>query len=108
MADKNNMQQEHLPGVFPATKKSGEVYFRASLTYRRKHISLGSFSFAEDAHKAYLEGMRILNDSEIDFHEYYTASPLSFEKWISLLNFRDNGIYFGHPIYVGQKLFFML
>ena len=96
----------NLPGVYPAQKKNGETYYRASITYRAKHISLGSFSLAEDAHKAYLEGMRILNDSEIDFQEYYTASPLSFEKWISLLNFRDNGIYFGNPIYMGQRLFY--
>lgn len=31
-------------GVFPARKKNGEVYYRASLTYKRKHISLGSYS----------------------------------------------------------------
>jgi len=106
MEKKDELQQNHLPGVFPATKKSGEVYFRASLTYRQKHISLGSYDTATEAHEAYLEGNRIISNKELDFHDYRKSSPLSFEKWISLLNFRDNGIYFGNPIYMGQRLFY--
>ena len=42
-----------LPGVYLATKKDGTVYYRSSITYRSKHISLGSFSTEEDAHCAY-------------------------------------------------------
>ena len=106
MEKKDELQQNHLPGVFPATKKSGEVYFRASLTYRQKHISLGSFATASEAHAAYLEGTRIINKTELDIHDYRKSSPLSFEKWICILNFRDNGIYFGNPIYMGQRLFY--
>lgn len=106
MEKKDELQQNHLPGVFPATKKSGEVYFRASLTYRQKHISLGSFATASEAHAAYLEGTRIINETELDIHDYRKSSPLSFEKWICILNFRDNGIYFGNPIYMGQRLFY--
>ncbi len=96
----------HLEGVFPATKKSGEVYFRASLTYRRKHISLGSYTTPETAHQAYLEGLKLLSDTSINLNSYRSISPLTFEKWVCLLNFRDNGIYFGNPIYMGQKLFY--
>ena len=106
MEKKDELQQNHLPGVFPATKKSGEVYFRASLTYRQKHISLGSFATASEAHAAYLEGTRIINETELDIHDYRKSSPLSFEKWICILNFRNNGIYFGNPIYMGQRLFY--
>lgn len=98
--------QKHYEGVFPATKKSGEVYYRASLTYRRKHISLGSSTTAEEAHKAYLEGCRILQDTSVDLLQYKKTSPLPFEKWVCLINFRDNNIYFGNPIYIGQKLFY--
>lgn len=104
-ANEPNMQK-HFEGVFPATKKSGEVYFRASLTFRRKHISLGSSSTAEQAHQAYLEGCRILQDPSIDLMQYKKNSPLPFEKWVCLINFRDNNIYFGSPIYIGQKLFY--
>lgn len=107
-SNRNSQQTEpkHYEGVFSATKKSGEVYFRASLTYRSKHISLGSFSTPEDAHKAYLEGTRLLSDRTLTLNSYRKTSPLAFEKWVCLLNFRDNGIYFGNPIYMGQKLFY--
>lgn len=101
--DKND---NHYEGVFSATKKNGEVYFRASLTYRRKHISLGSFPTPEDAHQAYLEGLQLLSDTTLTLTDYRKASLLSFEKWVCLLNFRDNGIYFGNPIYMGQRLFY--
>lgn len=93
-------------GVSPALKKNGEVYFRASLTRKRKHISLGSFSEASGAHAAYLEGMRLLDDRSLSPESYQSSSPLSFEKWISLINFRDNGIYFSNPIYIGRRLFY--
>ncbi len=103
----DNKQQNNTPeGVCPATKKDGTPYFRASLTYRRKHISLGSYDTPTEAHTAYLEGQRLLNDTSVDLMDYHVTSPLSFEKWVCLLNFRDNGIYFGKPIYMGQKLFY--
>ena len=38
-----------LPGVYIAYKKNGTAYYRASITYRNKHISLGSFHTEEDA-----------------------------------------------------------
>lgn len=98
--------ENHYEGVFSAVKKSGEVYFRASLTYRRKHISLGSFAAPEEAHAAYLEGTKLLSAPSLTLLSYRDSSPLPFEKWVSLVNFRDNGIYFGNPIYVGQRLFY--
>lgn len=109
--DKNifydNIQNNiHLKGVFPAQKKDGTPYFRASLTYRRKHISLGSYDTPEAAHQAYGEAVQLLSQPEITLLKYQETSPLSFEKWVCLLNFRDNGIYFGTPIYMGQKLFY--
>lgn len=93
-------------GVFPATKKNGEVYFRASLTHKRKHVSLGSFSTAEEAHAAYLEGLQILKDSSYTISRYSKKSSLAFEKWVCLINFRDNGLYFGNPIYMSKRMFY--
>lgn len=95
----------HYEGVFSAVKKNGETYFRASLTHRRKHISLGSFSTPEAAQAAYREGCDLLKDSARTLAHYTADSPLSFEKWVSLINFRDNGLYFGKPIYVGLRMF---
>ena len=36
-----------LKGVFPATKKDGTIYYRTSINYSGKHISLGSFASEE-------------------------------------------------------------
>ena len=102
----DNSENTHYAGVFPAVKKNGETYFRSSLTYRRKHISLGSFMTPESAHDAYTEGIRLLNTPQISLESYTASSPLPFEKWVSLLNFRDNGIYISNPIYMGQRFFY--
>ncbi len=102
----SSFPEKHYEGVFSAVKKSGEVYFRASLTFRRKHISLGSYETPEKAHEAYLEGSRLLTDPGIPLLSYRSSSPLPFEKWVCLINFRDNNLYLGNPIYIGQKLFY--
>ena len=83
-----------LSGAFSAKTKDGTIYYRSSLTYKRKHISLGSFPTEEEAHLAYKEGTSLLSESEITL-ENYTAyiKLLDFAKAITLLNFRDNGVY---------------
>lgn len=95
-----------LPGVYTAKKKDGSLYYRGSITYKNKHISLGSFPSEEAAHKAYLEADRLLKNSSISLDEDYSeASPLSFEKWVVLTNFRDNGMYIKTPIYMKKRFF---
>lgn len=95
-----------LPGVFSATKKDGTIYFRASLTYRTKHISLGSYDTEEDAADAYLEACRIISDSRITIDSIFLLKGvLSYDKRIVLLNFRDNQIYFNNPIYLRKGYF---
>ena len=42
-------------GVYTATKKDGTLYYRSSITFQNKHISLGSFSSEDLAATAYLE-----------------------------------------------------
>jgi len=95
-----------VPGVFEAKKKNGEVYYRASLTHQRKHISLGSFENEKVAHRAYLEASLLLRNPALTILQYHENSALPFEKWVILVNFRDNDIYLGNPIYIGQKLFY--
>lgn len=95
-----------LPGSFQAQKKDGTIYFRSSITYKNKHISLGSFSTEEEAHNAYLEAGNLLTIAELTLDNYTENSFLNFEKWVVLLNFRDNNIYFGTPIYVRPKFFY--
>ncbi len=98
--------ESKLPGVFITTKKDLTIYYRASLTYRRKHISLGSFDTMIKAHLAYREAQEILKDTSRTVDDYSPNQILSFEKWISLINYRDNNIYFCNPIYTRQKFFY--
>lgn len=96
-------------GVYETTKKNGTPSFRASFTYKGKHISLGSFPTKESAHRAYLTAELLLRSPEgnlLSVGDYASVGrPLSYEKWIILLNLRDNGIYFKTPIYLYSRYF---
>lgn len=95
-----------LPGVSTATKKDGTVYYRCGITYRNKHISLGSFSTESDAAMAYQDALRLLSDPNITILTLPdTPLTLSFEKSVILLNFRDNGLYVKNPIYLRKGYF---
>lgn len=95
-----------LPGVYTTKKKNGELLYRSSITYQGKHISLGSFPSEEIAHLAYLEAHRLFEGEIEDLSSYSSfRCHLPFEKWVTILNFRDNGIYFKTPIYLKHKYF---
>lgn len=98
-----------LPGVYTATKKNGEIYYRSSVTFHQKHISLGSYSTEEDASSCYSQALSILNSSitldECLSSQYLNESCLDFSRIISLINFRDNRVYFKNPIYLYKKYF---
>lgn len=97
---------EKLAGVFTATKKDGSTYYRANITIKNKHISLGSYDDACSANKAYLEASEIFN-SDITIDDYSSKKyTLSFLKFVILINFRDNHIYFKTPIYLYKKYFY--
>ncbi|MBQ6441780.1 MAG: hypothetical protein IJJ13_04215 [Lachnospiraceae bacterium] len=94
------------PGVYPAKKTDGTPYFRASLTFRGKHISLGSFSTEAAANRAYRQGKSILTETKVQIDDHASfPSTLPLEKLISLLNFRDRGLYFKTPIYLRTNYF---
>lgn len=97
-----------LAGVYRAKKKDGTTYYRSSITYSGKHISLGSFNTERAAHKAYTQAGVILHDTSYTLSDYRENedAPLSFSKWIVLINFRDNGIYIKTPIYLHEKYFY--
>lgn len=95
-------------GVFRATKKDGSIYYRSSITLRNKHISLGSFDTEEKAHTAYKTASSVITSNEKITPDDYSVEKypiLDFRKWISLINFKNNGIYSKTPIYL-QKNFF--
>ena len=96
---------EKLAGVYETKKKNGEIYYRSSLTYQGRHISLQSFDDPHKAHLCYKEAQNCLRDTDITL-ENYSPKYLTFEKLVCLLNFRDNHLYFSTPIYMTRKFFY--
>lgn len=92
-------------GVYITTKKDRSISYRVSLTHRGRHISLGSYSNGELAHKVYNEGRHIIEESSITKNDYSVVWDIPHSKFICLVNFRDNGIYFPTPIYLHKKYF---
>lgn len=99
-----------LPGTYLIKKKDSTPLYRASVTVRGRHISLGSFATEELAHRAYLEAGQLLSSPRAFFSlaEDYSRvhAVLPFDKWVVLLNFRDHGVYSKTPIYL-QKHYFL-
>lgn len=95
-------------GVFPATKKDGSIYYRSSITLHGKHISLGSFDTEKDAHTAYQTAYAVITSEQSITPDDYSAAHfpvLSFQKWIVLINYKNNGIYSKTPIYLREHFF---
>lgn len=94
-----------LDGVYYTELKNGTKNYRASITYKTKHISLGSFTNPEAANAAYMDAKSIIS-SDCGVDQYNNSMNISFEKYIVLINYRDNNIYFTTPIYLGKKMFY--
>ncbi len=92
-------------GVFEARKKDNTIYYRSSFTYKNKHISLGSFDTPKEAHLAYMEAGRLTRNTNLTLSKYNKKKHLTFSKWVTIINFRDNGYYFKTPIYMKKKYF---
>lgn len=89
-------------GVYVAKKKSGEIYYRASITYKNKHISLGSFEESSKANEAYNYASYLVNGKQ-GIDDYIEDCPVSFDKYVLLINYRDNDIYLPNPIYIRKN-----
>ncbi|MDO4166261.1 MAG: hypothetical protein Q4D32_02530 [Eubacteriales bacterium] len=95
-------------GVFRTQKKDGSIYYRSSITFRAKHISLGSYDQESQAHQAYITASTVLSaatDYQPDDYQERLFPALPFRKWISLINFKNNGIYCKTPIYLRSNFF---
>ena len=94
-----------LPGVYTTRLKDGTASYRAGITVKSKHISLGSFDNPDDASGAYRDALYTLK-SDCTIEDYEKISiHLPFKKYVILINLRDNGIYFNTPIYLYKKYF---
>lgn len=94
----------NLPGVYQSSKKDGTLYYRSSITFKNKHISLGSYSNEDEAHKCYLCAKEITTNLTTIL-DYHPSLPIRFDKWVSLINYRDHSYYFKNPIYLSKKHF---
>lgn len=93
-------------GVYLAEKKNGNLYYRASITYKGKHISLGSYRSEAEANKAYQLAVEVLTCGFVwSIDNYPEHCTLPFEKFVVLVNVRDNKLYFKNPIYLKKQYF---
>lgn len=92
-------------GIYKTTKKDGSLSYRSSITVRGKHISLGSFSTEADAAKVYEEARQLISCAQITPDAYKDSYTLPYTKFISLVNYRDSGLYFPTPIYLRKNYF---
>lgn len=95
-----------LAGAFESKLKNGTTYYRSSITYKNKHISLGSYKTELEAHEAYLIAKELINNKNLTVDSYRTDMTLDFEKYVSVINFRDTKVYFKNPIYL-EKTYFL-
>lgn len=93
-------------GLYKTQKKNGQTYYRVSITYHGKHISLGGYEEEACARLVYEKAWEILKTPSLSIVDYSDEYPIPFDKWVSLINFRDNGMYFSNPIYIRSRMFF--
>ena len=94
-----------LAGAFKAKLKNGKYYYRSSVTYKNKHISLGSYDTEDRAHAAYKVAKDIIANKNITIDAYRTDTPLDFDKFVIMINFRDNNVYIKNPVYLEKTYF---
>ena len=106
MNELKNPDNSNLPkGVYITVTPAGKTLYRASVTHRGRHISLGSYPSVKKAHSAYLSAAQILQNNSITLNDFQDFRALKYEKAVSLINFRDNGLYFRTPIYLRKDHF---
>ena len=93
-------------GISISRYRNGQEYYRVSITFRSRHISLGSTSDASEAGKIFEAG-RLALYSEMKLSDWSEGlmSPLPFHRYVSLLNFRINGIYIKNPVFLRKSYF---
>lgn len=95
-----------IKGAYEARKKDGTIYYRSSISFHNRQISLGGYETREDAGRAYEEARQIIEEKEQLLPEDYPEDAvLPFQKWVVLLNFHNNHIYIKTPIYLKERYF---
>ncbi len=99
------MKNKNVVGVYATKLKDGTPSYRASITFRGKHIALGSYDDEKKAGKVYREASKILSDNFRTISSYTSKMSIPFDKYVSLINYRDKGMYIATPIYLENRFF---
>ena len=93
-----------LAGAFKAQLKNGKYYYRSSVTYKNKHISLGSYDTEDQAHNAYRVAKEIIRNKSITIDAYRTDTALDFDKFVykHLQKVENNPVVFGRQYCVDK------
>ena len=92
-------------GVYTTKRKDGSTYYRVSITIGGRHISLGSYDDISTAGAVYTEAGQIMNSGYgIDDYAMHNFN-IPFRKYVVLINYRDNKIYFKTPVYLSKNYF---
>ena len=97
-------------GIYRTQLKDGSPSYRVSFYHEKKHIAIGSYPSGKEAQDALDEALRFYDDSSITIDNFSThLFFISPDKAVSILNHRDNGVYFRTPIYLmnGYFLYFL-
>ena len=93
-----------MKGVYTARKKDNSIYYRVSLTYKGKHISLGSYDNVCLAEQVYRDGRTVIEAALLP-EDYSSNMSIPHDKFIVLSNFVNNGLYIPTPIYLRKQFF---
>lgn len=89
-----------MPYIYPATNMRYRVYY----LYKTKKIYIGLYHTYEKALLAY-QFIENIFTSSISLKDYTPDCPITFEKFVACINFRDNHMYFKTSIYVQSDHF---
>ena len=93
-------------GIYKTALKDGTASFRVSFYHAKKHIAIGSYSDEKAAGAALKEALALYDDKTITIWNFrHFISEVSSDKAVSILNHRDNHVYFKTPIYLMQGYF---
>lgn len=93
-------------GIYKTALKDGTDSFRVSFYHAKKHIAVGSYSDEKTAETALKEALALYDDKTITIWNFrHFISEVSSDKAVSILNHRDNHVYFKTPIYLMQGYF---
>ncbi|MGN0240765.1 MAG: hypothetical protein ACI4CS_03680 [Candidatus Weimeria sp.] len=93
-------------GIYKTALKDGTESFRVSFYHAKKHITVGSYPDEKAAETALKEALALYDDPAVTIENFrHSITQVSSDKAVSILNHRDNHVYFKTPIYLMQGYF---